>query len=58
MSEILTITGLSAVIANKSVLNEVSAKLKASQIMTIIGANGGGKSSLAQVLLGNPEYEI
>mgnify|MGYP000367217725 CR=1 FL=1 len=58
MSEILTITSLSAVIANKSVLNGVSAKLKPSQIMAIIGANGGGKSSLAQVLLGNPEYEI
>lgn len=58
MSEILTITSLSAVIENKSVLNGVSAKLKPSQIMAIIGANGGGKSSLAQVLLGNPEYEI
>lgn len=58
MSEILTISSLSASIVNKSVLNEVSAKLKSSQIMAIIGANGGGKSSLAQVLLGNPEYEI
>lgn len=58
MSEILTISRLSASIAGKRVLNEVSVKLLSSQIMAIIGANGGGKSSLAQVLLGNPDYEI
>ncbi|GAB4026431.1 MAG: Fe-S cluster assembly ATPase SufC [Candidatus Microgenomates bacterium] len=58
MSAILTISSLSASIAGKRVLDEVSAKLFPSQIVAIIGANGGGKSSLAQVLLGNPEYEI
>lgn len=58
MNEVLRISGLSASIAGKSVLNEVSAQLLPSQVMAIIGANGGGKSSLAQVLLGNPEYEI
>lgn len=58
MSEILTISSLSASIAGMSVLSGISAKLGPSQIMAIIGANGGGKSSLAQVLLGNPEYKI
>lgn len=58
MSEILTISRLSANILGKRVLNEVSAKLLSSQIMAIVGANGGGKSSLAQVLLGNPDYEV
>lgn len=58
MNEILTISSLSASIAGKRVLSGIGAKLGSSQIMAIIGANGGGKSSLAQVLMGNPEYEI
>lgn len=58
MNEILTISSLSASITGMRVLSGIGAKLGSSQIMAIIGANGGGKSSLAQVLMGNPEYEI
>lgn len=58
MSEILSIVGLSAKVAGKSVLNQVNLSLPPAQIMAVYGANGGGKSSLAQVLLGNPDYEV
>lgn len=58
MSGLLKISGLSASIAGKSVLNDVSVQLLPSQVAAIMGANGGGKSSLAQVLLGNPDYVV
>ncbi|TXH00461.1 MAG: Fe-S cluster assembly ATPase SufC [Candidatus Moraniibacteriota bacterium] len=58
MSELLSIVGLSAKVAGKSVLNQVNLSLPPAQIMAVYGANGGGKSSLAQVLLGNPDYEV
>jgi len=58
MSVVLKITGLSASISGKRVLNKINTNLLSSQIMAIIGVNGGGKSSLAQVLLGNQEYNV
>ena len=58
MSEILSIVGLSAKVAGKSVLDQVNLSLAPAQILAVYGANGGGKSSLAQVLLGNPDYEV
>jgi Fe-S cluster assembly ATP-binding protein len=58
MSGLLKISGLSASIAGKNVLNDVSVQLLPSQVAAIMGANGGGKSSLAQVLLGNPDYVV
>lgn len=58
MSGLLKISGLSASIAGKNVLNDVSVQLLPSQLAAIMGANGGGKSSLAQVLMGNPDYEV
>ncbi len=58
MSGLLKISGLSASIAGKSVLYDVSVQLLPSQVAAIMGANGGGKSSLAQVLLGNPDYVV
>lgn len=42
----------------KSILKGVSLTVKPGEIHAIMGPNGGGKSTLAQVLMGHPEYKI
>ena len=39
-------------ISNKTILDNISLSLKAGQILTIVGPNGGGKSCLIKILLG------
>ncbi len=42
----------------KEILKGVSLKIKQGEIHTIMGPNGGGKSTLALVLMGHPGYVI
>lgn len=42
----------------KEILHGVSLTVKKGEIHAIMGPNGGGKSTLAQVLMGHPGYEI
>ncbi len=56
--ELLDIQNLSAGVANKPILKNLSLKLKAGEVHAIMGPNGGGKSTLAQVLAGRGEYEV
>ncbi|MBP9702245.1 Fe-S cluster assembly ATPase SufC [Candidatus Woesebacteria bacterium] len=58
MSELLEVSDLTGSIGGKSVLKNISFRLKSGSLLAIVGANGGGKSSLAQVLMGNPDYQI
>lgn len=44
--------------AGKQILNGVSLTIKKGEIHAIMGPNGGGKSTFAQVLMGHPEYLI
>lgn len=58
MSELLEVSDLTGSIGGKSVLKNISFRIKSGSLLAIVGANGGGKSSLAQVLMGNPDYQI
>ncbi len=58
MNYVLEIEGLTAEIAGKRVLREVSLKLKLGEVVALVGGNGGGKSSLASVLMGDARYQV
>lgn len=58
MSNLIEVSDLTGSIGGKKVLNNISLRLKSGSLLAIVGANGGGKSSLAQVLMGNPDYPI
>lgn len=54
----LNIEGLKASIEDKVILNGVNLKIKGGEFHAIMGPNGTGKSTLAQVLMGHPRYEV
>ncbi|MGD1086026.1 MAG: Fe-S cluster assembly ATPase SufC [Verrucomicrobiota bacterium] len=56
--ELLDIRNLSAGVAGKPILNNLSLSLNAGEVHAIMGPNGSGKSTLAQVLAGRGEYEV
>lgn len=59
MKDTLIIKNLHAgTIDGKKILNGVSLTVKKGEIHAIMGPNGGGKSTLAQVLMGHPHYVI
>lgn len=59
MKDTLVITNLHAgTVDGKQILNGVSLTVKKGEIHAIMGPNGGGKSTLAQVLMGHPAYVI
>src|SRR6266480_605118 len=42
----------------KEILRGISLMIKKGEINAVMGPNGGGKSTLAQVLMGNPDYVV
>ncbi len=54
----LSIANLEVSVEGKLVLKELTLELDSGQAVFLMGANGGGKSSLANVLLGNPNYLV
>src|SRR6266571_5728911 len=59
MKDTLHITNLHASTSDgKKILNGVSLTIKKGEIHALMGPNGGGKSTLAQVLMGHPGYII
>src|SRR5579863_7839957 len=42
----------------KEILRGISLTIKKGEIHAIMGPNGGGKSTLAQVLMGHPDYVV
>ena len=54
----LLIQNLTAKIEDKIILNNINLEIKTGQTIALIGHNGSGKSSLAQVISGNKDYII
>ena len=54
----LEIKNLSAEVDGKKVLDGVSLKLEKGKIYALMGPNGSGKTSLANILMGNKKYKI
>ncbi len=54
----LKIQNLSARIEEKEILFDVSLEFKKGEVHAIMGRNGCGKSTLAKVIAGHPDYEI
>jgi Fe-S cluster assembly ATP-binding protein len=56
--ELLDIRNLSAGVEGKPILKNLSLSLKAGEVHAIMGPNGGGKSTLAQILAGRSDYVV
>ncbi|MCL2610996.1 MAG: Fe-S cluster assembly ATPase SufC [Defluviitaleaceae bacterium] len=54
----LRITNLQASIENKQILKGVDLEIKGGEIHAVMGPNGTGKSTLSQVIMGHPSYEV
>ena len=54
----LQIKNLHAKIGDKEILKGLSLEVKAGEIHAIMGPNGTGKSTLASIIAGKPEYEV
>ncbi|MGL5021589.1 MAG: Fe-S cluster assembly ATPase SufC [Mycoplasmatales bacterium] len=54
----LIIKDLYAQVEGKKILKGVNLTIKSGEIHVIMGPNGTGKSTLAEVVMGNPKYEV
>lgn len=55
---VLKISNLQASIEDKDILKGVDLTVKGGEIHAIMGPNGTGKSTLSQVIMGHPKYEV
>lgn len=58
MGNALEIRGLHAAVEGKEILKGVDLKVGQGEVHALMGPNGTGKSTLANVLMGHPSYEV
>ena len=58
MEKGLVIKDLSASVEDKRILNDLSLSVPDGEVHALMGPNGHGKSTLANVLMGNPNYRV
>lgn len=58
MSSVLEIRNIHANVEGKEILKGVDLVVKPGEIHALMGPNGTGKSTLANVLMGHPSYEV
>jgi Fe-S cluster assembly ATP-binding protein len=56
--EIMKIKDLKVEINGKAILHGIDLLIQERSVHLLMGPNGGGKSSLANVIMGNPKYKI
>jgi Fe-S cluster assembly ATP-binding protein len=54
----LKITGLTAEVADKKILNGIDLEVNSGEVHAIMGPNGAGKSTLSAVIMGKPGYTV
>jgi len=54
----IKIKNLNVEVNGKKILKEINLNLEKGKIYALMGKNGSGKSSLANVMMGNPKYKI
>ena len=58
MTEVLEIRNLHAAVDGKEILKGVDLTVRQGEIHALMGPNGTGKSTLANVLMGHPAYQV
>ena len=56
--ELLVIDKLAVRVEEKSILHDISLKIKKGETHVIMGPNGAGKSTLGHAIMGNPKFEV
>ena len=57
LKKIIEINNLSCYYGNKKILDNINLEIKEASFVTILGANGCGKSTMAKAMLGLISYE-
>lgn len=58
MTALLKIKNLSAGVAQKEIIKNLSLEIGEGEVHAIMGPNGAGKSTLSHILTGKPNYEV
>jgi Fe-S cluster assembly ATP-binding protein len=58
MSDLLSISGLTAGTEDKTILHGIDLAVEAGKTYVLMGPNGAGKSTLGHVIMGDPQYTV